>query len=119
MRASFESGVLPENTPTLKLHKIMKHPFRTTLLKLATISAIAFTLALTSCNESDDSTAGTTDGYPLTTCVVSDEPLGSMGEPIVINHEGTKVKLCCKSCIDDFNADPAPFLAKLASASAN
>lgn len=51
--------------------------------------------------------------YPLTTCVVSDEKLGGMGEPFVFMHEGKEVRLCCKSCLDDFNAEPAKFMAKL------
>lgn len=47
--------------------------------------------------------------YPLTTCVVSGEKLGSMGEPVVVEHNGTKVKLCCDQCIDKFNSDPAKY----------
>lgn len=54
-----------------------------------------------------------TDDYPLTTCVVSGEALGSMGTPVEVVHEGVTVKLCCKSCIDDFNATPGVFVAKL------
>lgn len=96
-----------------------------TILTLALLPVLAFTL--NSCNEDenasghdhsghDHSSAEPTqvDGdYPLTTCVVSGEPLGSMGTPIEVTHEGTTVKLCCKSCIDDFNATPEIFIAKL------
>ncbi len=49
--------------------------------------------------------------YPLTTCVVSGEKLGSMGQPVVVKHEGKEVQLCCKSCIKKFEADPAKFAA--------
>ena len=53
------------------------------------------------------------NSYPLSTCVVSGEALGSMGQPIVIDHEGVEVRLCCKGCVKRFNADPAKYLEKL------
>jgi hypothetical protein len=56
--------------------------------------------------------------YPLTTCIVAGEPLGGMGEPVVQVHNGQEVKFCCKSCIRDFKADPATYLAKLEQAKA-
>ncbi|MDF1739137.1 MAG: hypothetical protein P1U86_08255 [Verrucomicrobiales bacterium] len=99
------------------------------ILKLALMTV--FALALVSCNEEkssghdhsdhshDHTSSGTAqvDGdYPLTTCVVSGEALGSMGTPIEVTHEGTTVKLCCKSCIKEFKASPEKFVAKLDSA---
>lgn len=56
--------------------------------------------------------------YPLKTCVVSDEPLGSMGDWITHVHRvagkpDRKVLFCCEGCIDDFKQDPAKFLKKL------
>jgi hypothetical protein len=51
--------------------------------------------------------------YPLNTCIVSDEKLGSMGDPYVFTHEGQEVKLCCKSCQKDFKKEPAKYLKKL------
>lgn len=51
--------------------------------------------------------------YPLKTCVVSDEKLGSMGKPYVIKHEGREVQFCCKSCEKDFKKDPAKYLKKI------
>jgi hypothetical protein len=53
------------------------------------------------------------DTYPLTNCVVSGEALGAMGEPVVINCDGTQVRLCCKAFIKKFNADPSKYLEKL------
>jgi len=47
----------------------------------------------------------------MKTCPVSGEELGSMGKPVIVEHEGTTVKLCCKSCIEDFNADPEKYTA--------
>src|SRR3954468_12473597 len=55
--------------------------------------------------------------YPLKTCVVSDEKLGGdMGEPYVFTHEGREVKLCCKSCLKDFNKDTAKYIKKIEAA---
>ena len=51
--------------------------------------------------------------YPLDVCVVTGEKLGSMGDPIVIQHEGREVRFCCKGCPDTFRKDPAKYLAKL------
>ena len=53
------------------------------------------------------------DAYPLDVCVVSGQKLGSMGEPVVITHEGHTVKLCCQGCVATFKKDPAKYLAKL------
>ena len=53
------------------------------------------------------------NSYPLSNCVVSGEALGSMGQPIIIHHEGAEVRLCCKGCVKKFNADPIKYLEKL------
>ncbi|MHC4208870.1 MAG: hypothetical protein ACYTE6_01135 [Planctomycetota bacterium] len=49
------------------------------------------------------------DPYPLDTCPVSGQELGSMGNPIVMTHEGREVRLCCKGCIKTFEADAARY----------
>ena len=54
--------------------------------------------------------------YPLKKCPVSDEELGGMGKPLKVTHEGTDVYLCCKSCLKDFNKDPAKFAAMVKAA---
>ncbi|HYE18852.1 MAG TPA: hypothetical protein VEA69_10430 [Tepidisphaeraceae bacterium] len=51
--------------------------------------------------------------YPLAVCVVSDEKLGSMGEPKAIVHDGREVKFCCASCEPQFKKDPAKYLKKI------
>lgn len=71
--------------------------------------AAAGSLVLVSC---DGAKGG--KPYPLATCIVSDEKLGSMGEPYAFVHEGQEIKLCCKGCLKDFNREPAKYLAKLA-----
>jgi len=51
--------------------------------------------------------------YPLDKCIVTDEKLDSMGKPYVFTHEGQEIKMCCKSCLKDFNKDTAKYLKKL------
>src|SRR5690606_781477 len=51
------------------------------------------------------------DPWPLGTCVVSGQKLGSMGEPIIKLHEGREVRLCCAGCIGGFESAPDKFLA--------
>ena len=66
----------------------------------------------------DDFIAKARASYPLKTCLVSDEPLGSMGEAMPYIHRvagqpDRVVFLCCDGCSDDFKAAPAKFLAKV------
>jgi len=56
--------------------------------------------------------------YPLDTCVVSGEKLGSMGDPVVVQHDGVEVKLCCQGCVKTFNKDPEKYVAKVKAAAA-
>ena len=51
--------------------------------------------------------------YPLSTCLVSGEPLTAMGEPMDVVHEGRLVRLCCKGCVKGLKKDPAAVLAKV------
>jgi len=51
--------------------------------------------------------------YPLDRCIVSDEKLGGMGEPVVFIYQDQEIKLCCKECQKDFDADPKKFLEKI------
>lgn len=51
--------------------------------------------------------------YPLDKCIVSDEKLDSMGKPYVFTHEGQEIKMCCKSCLKDFNKNPKKYLKKI------
>jgi hypothetical protein len=54
-----------------------------------------------------------TTPYPLKTCAVTDNALGSMGDEQRIVHEGREIKFCCKPCIAKFRKNPAKYLAKL------
>jgi YHS domain-containing protein len=53
------------------------------------------------------------DSYPLETCVVSGEELGSMGEPVEVVAGTRLVRFCCDKCVGKFRKDPAKYLSKL------
>ena len=79
--------------------------------KLITLLAVAlFGSSLTHAADGDKKPTGIPASYPLKKCPVSDEALGEMGKPIKVTHEGTDVYLCCKSCLKDFNKDPAKYV---------
>ncbi|MCP5537704.1 MAG: hypothetical protein H7A51_15905 [Akkermansiaceae bacterium] len=82
---------------------------------------ISAPLILASCGEkkADENTGtATTENtevkpYPLDTCIVSGEELGSMGEPHVFVHEGQEIKMFCDKCVPKFDKNPAKYLALL------
>ena len=53
------------------------------------------------------------EAYPLSSCPVSGEDLGSMGDAINVVYAGRLVKLCCKMCVPEFEANPMPTIAKI------
>jgi len=64
-----------------------------------------------------DKTAKTTRPYPLDVCLTSGEAFGGdMGEPYVLVENGQEIKLCCKSCLKDFNKDKVALMARVAEA---
>ena len=58
------------------------------------------------------------DDYPLTTCVVSDETLGEMGEAFIYHHGDREVRFCCKKCLRKFLSEPDKYIAKIDAAAA-
>ena len=127
--------VLPHTAP-------METDMRLTLT-LATLAAGLFAVGLVACgsgaDEHDHGTHGSGDDgghdehhasgdsapmadlkkiepsadYPLTTCVVSGEELGSMGDPLAYEYDGQEIQLCCAGCVDDFKKSPAEYVAKV------
>ncbi len=53
------------------------------------------------------------ENYPLESCAVSGEELGSMGDPIDLVHGTRLVRLCCAGCVKGFRADPAATMTKI------
>jgi len=54
--------------------------------------------------------------YPLTTCLVSGDSLGGMGETVDCLYQGKLVRFCCKGCVKSFNKNPDKYLKELESA---
>jgi YHS domain-containing protein len=80
---------------------------RTILVVPAVLAlALAGSLALAG----DGPTGGT---YPLATCPVSGMPLGKMGKPVILVHEGREIRFCCKGCLPKFEAEPAKYLKEI------
>lgn len=73
-------------------------------------SSLAFLLC--ACNK-QESAATAAKPYPLDVCLVSDEKLGEMGDPVVIVHHEQEIKFCCEKCQPKFAKDPAKYLSKL------
>lgn len=48
--------------------------------------------------------------YPLSTCVVSGEKLGEMGNSVDIIYNNELVRLCCSNCKKSFNKDPEEYM---------
>ncbi|MCP3914282.1 MAG: hypothetical protein GY711_01865 [bacterium] len=51
--------------------------------------------------------------YPLTTCPVSGEKLGSMGDPIDVVVDQRLIRLCCKGCVKPLGKDATGAIAKI------
>lgn len=47
---------------------------------------------------------------PPQACPVSGQKLGSMGKPVVVEHAGRYLMLCCAGCVEEFKKDPERYL---------
>jgi hypothetical protein len=65
-----------------------------------------------------EDTKGAVKPYPLELCIVTDNDLGSMGDPRTFVYEGQEIKICCKPCEKKFLKTPEKYLTKLAPAEA-
>jgi hypothetical protein len=84
--------------------------FRIVLFALAAAGVLVAPVAFAAAPPANTDTAA--KAYPLQTCIVTGEKLGSEQASIV--HDGQEFKFCCKDCIKKFNADPKKYHAKLA-----
>lgn len=90
---------------------------------LASLVLTAGVLSAAAAKTDAEIIAAARPAYPLKTCLVSNEPLGSMGEAsgYIYRAKGQPdrvVFFCCEGCGDDFKANPAKFLAKVDAAAA-
>lgn len=69
-------------------------------------------LLLVACDAPADA-AGKVTPYPLKTCLVSGNELGSMGKPVTKVYGDREIKFCCKPCVKKFEANQPKYLAKL------
>lgn len=51
--------------------------------------------------------------YPTDKCIVSDQGLDSMGEPVLKVYANRLVQFCCNNCPGKFEAEPYKYLTKL------
>jgi hypothetical protein len=91
--------------------------------KIVMVAAIAFFFAMggygmameghshdTDHKKDSDQAKDSKKVYPLSTCVVSGETLGAMGEPVTYTYKGQEIKTCCSMCINTIKADPEKYL---------
>jgi len=88
------------------------------ILKISFLTGTAlFMTACASTGGSSGSTAATRVGgtkpYPLKTCIVTENDLGSMGDEQRIVYQGQEIKFCCKPCEAKFLKNPAKYLVRL------
>lgn len=89
-------------------------PLRTLLLLTTLALGTAAGVSPVAAAEKKSSpTAAKPKPYPLTTCLVTDNDLGSMGEETTLIYEGQTLKFCCKPCEAKFLKNPEKYLVKL------
>lgn len=93
--------------------KNIPHLLRLALLALGLIATHANSAAL-----ARDGAKAPVQPYPLDTCLVTDNDLGSMGDERVFVYEGQEIKICCKPCERKFRKNPERYLKKLREAAA-
>lgn len=89
---------------------------KTLILITALLGLASLSFAADSRKSADAKAAA--DDYPLTACVVSDEPLGSMGDFVAYTHRepgkpDRVIRFCCEGCIEDFRLEPTKYLKKI------
>jgi hypothetical protein len=89
----------------------MKTKIQTNRLALLALGLAALLSPLVAVAKED--AKGAVKPYPLKLCIVTDNDLGSMGDPRTFVYEGQEIKICCKPCEKKFLKDPAKYLAKL------
>lgn len=92
---------------------------------LLTLAGLAAAIPFAFAHEGHDHAEATvkSGSSPMTTCVVSGDKLGEMGDPVKYTYKqpgkpDRVIEFCCKDCIKDFEKDPAKYLAQLDAATA-
>ena len=90
----------------------MKTKLKNNRLALITLGLAALFSPLVAGAKEDSK--GAVKPYPLKLCIVTDNDLGSMGDPRTFVYEGQEIKICCKPCEKKFLKNPEKYLEKLA-----
>ena len=85
-----------------------------TFFRLFPALAALLTLVLASCHRETAQPSTNAKAYPLNVCLISGEKLGNHGDPYVFTRDGQEVKLCCESCLEEFNTNAGKLLKQLA-----
>lgn len=80
---------------------------------VATVAALALAVGVVRADDTAEAAQPEVKPYPLNVCIVTGAELGSMGDPVVIVHEGQEVKFCCSHCTPKFKENPEKYLKKL------
>ena len=83
------------------------------MLKQVLGLAVAAALIATVTVRAADTKAAKPIPYPLKTCPISGDKLGSMDKPYVFVYEGQEIKFCCPDCKKDFLKDPKKYLKQI------
>ncbi len=74
---------------------------------------IAATFALASCAATGGADTAGIKRYTSDTCVVTDNKLGSMGDPVTKVYGNQEVKFCCKPCVAKYEKNPEKYAANV------
>jgi len=70
---------------------------------------VAFLIILATAALVSPAARATSNSYPLKTCIVTNDDLGD--DPVDVSYKGRNFRLCCKSCVKEFNANPEKYVA--------
>lgn len=74
-----------------------------------TSAIIATTFALASCAAPGGAGSASVKRYTSDTCAITDNKLGSMGDPVTKIYGNQEVKFCCKPCVAKYEKNPEKF----------
>lgn len=74
-----------------------------------TSAIIASAFALVSCAAPGGAGQAGVKRYTSDMCVVTDNKLGSMGDPVTKVYGNQEVKFCCKPCVAKYEKNPEKF----------
>lgn len=78
-----------------------------------TSALLASAFLLASCAAPGGSGTTGVKRYTSDTCAVTDNKLGSMGDPITKVYGSQEVKFCCKPCVAKYEKNPAKYAANV------